>query len=156
MQRFRPIGLSLAIVGSLLVFGFFPLIPALFVVLLALQGHHLSPEGLEFWAPAVMGILAIGVCAIAWRGRVRWGRIAFLVCTLLALAVNLYATFKPTELRFTSGMGGGSLDGLFRGLVLCLVPIRLLTALYCLWFVSRAPARAFYEGKKAPATHRSA
>jgi len=71
-RRFRPLGLSLAILAVFLTLGFFPLIPALFVVLLKAEGHTIDPGESAFWLPSLVGIVVLVLSVFAWIGRACW------------------------------------------------------------------------------------
>ena len=115
-RRFRPLGLSLAILAVFLTLGFFPLIPALFVVLLKAEGHTIDPGESAFWLPSLVGIVVLVLSVFAWIGRPPRARSLFLIASVLAMLVTLYA----------------------------LIPIRLLVLLYTLWYLNRAPARTYF------------
>ncbi len=144
-QRFRPLGLTLAILAAFLVYGFLPVLPALFVLLPRLQGHMLMPADSSFWLSALAGLLVMVLCVFAWIGRPSRVRLLLMGVLLAAAAINLYTTLRPSSLQFEIGIGGGSLDSLFHGALLCLLPLQFLVLVYTLWYCSRAPARAFYE-----------
>ncbi len=145
-QRFRPLGLSLAILATFLMFGFLPLVPALFIVLLRLQGRTLEPVYPTFWLPPILGVIVIILCVFAWAGRPPRVRLTFLIALLFSALVNGYGALRPDQLKLVSELSGGSLDSVFRGLTLCLLPMQILVFVYTVWYINRAPARAFFDG----------
>jgi len=153
-RRFRPLGLSLAILAVFLTLGFFPLIPALFVVLLKAEGHTIDPGESAFWLPSLVGIVVLVLSVFAWIGRPPRARSLFLIASVLAMLVTLYEAIRPARLDFSGGgISGGSLDNAFQSIQLALIPIRLLVLLYTLWYLNRAPARTYF-GRPANAVKR--
>lgn len=148
-QHFRPLGLSLAILLSFLFFGFWPLVPALFVLLLRLQGRDFTPVYSSFWLPSAAGAGVIILCIFAWLGRptrVRW---IFLGAVLLSAIAGVYSVLRPDQMTFVLEFSGGSLDSVFRSVQLCVLPMQLLALLYTLWYTNRAPAREFFSEAQA-------
>ena len=149
-RPFRSLGLSLAILAVFFFFGFIPLIPALFVILLRLQGRIFEPVSLAFWLAPALGLLTMVVCVFAWLGRPPYIRILFLACTVLSAALSILFAVRPELLNFIGARAGGisygsSLDGVLRGTLQCLLPLRLFVLAYVLWYVNRPPSRAFYD-----------
>ncbi len=149
-RRFRPLGLSLAILAPFFADGFFSLIPTLFVILLSLEGHPLIPTEGAFWLPPLFGVILIVLSIFAWFGRPTWIRGIFLLIVTLATFSNVYEAIRPSQLTFTQtqGISGGTLGNAFQQALLCLAPLRLFILAYTLWYVNRAPARAFFAPDK--------
>ncbi len=145
VRNFRPLGLTLAILAVFVVFGFLPIVPTIFVLMLGAEGHPLAPDDALFWLSPLLGLVVMVLSVFAWIGRPARIRGLFLAASALALAADLYATFRPGVLSFNSGISGGSLDSLFQNALLCLIPVRVLILLYTIWYVNRAPARAYYD-----------
>jgi hypothetical protein len=144
----RTIGLWLSLLTVFIFFGLAPLVPPLFIGILHLEGHNFTPSDGSFWVPPLVGLLTMVTCVFAWFGRPRRSRELFLAMATLAAVVNLYAAARPVILMSSgSGFGGGSFDSTLQGLGNCLIPLRILTLLYALWYVNRAPARAFYAAR---------
>lgn len=144
----RTIGLWLALLTVFIFFGLTPLVPPLFIAVLHFEGHTFSPSDGSFWVPPIVGVLTIITCIFAWFGRPRGSRELFLAMATLAAVVNLYAAARPAIL-ISSGnaFGGGSFDSSLQSIGNCLIPLRILTLLYALWYINRAPARAFYAAR---------
>ena len=150
----RTVGLWLALLGVFIFFGLVPLIPPLFIVILHFEGHNLSPSDSAFWAPVVVGLLTIVTCVFAWAGRPRSARGLFLAVATLAAVVNFNAAAHPASLTSGGGgLGGGNFDSVLQTLGNCLIPIRIVILLYTLWYVNRAPARAFYAARRFQFSH---
>ncbi|MDZ4768704.1 MAG: hypothetical protein SGJ24_06215 [Chloroflexota bacterium] len=164
----RTFGLSLAILVSVILFTVLPLLQVLLVVAIRSRLAAVVPGGSDDGAIAVganfVGLtdsslllqIALGVgfaiiALLAWRGRprgIRWVMIAAVLgitgtSALLAL-INLAA---PAEVS----VGIDSGRDLERGLLVARTSLSALVALYVLWYMNRAPARAFYRGYYLPA-----
>jgi len=104
----------------------------------------------------LQGVLALAflvVAYFAWRGRPKQMRFIFIGSVLLLTALTLGLTVIPTLLEGTSGSGlslsfdsGGTLDALSIPLLCLQFVSSVLVPLYVIWYLNRAPARAFYRG----------
>ena len=147
-RPFRTLGLSLAVIAVFFLLGFVPLVPAIFVGILALEKHPTSPAESEFWLGPLFAVAVIVTCMLAWIGRPRRAGVYFQVTAVLATVVAVYDALHATAvIGFNTGIGGGNLDNFFRTAATCFLPVRLAVLAYMLWYVNRAPARAFYERK---------
>jgi ABC-type Fe3+-siderophore transport system permease subunit len=94
----------------------------------------------------------LGLCVLAWRGRPSWGR------HLLTVAVVAMAVLAGTSIVQAIGQtptvnaGVSSGDGLIGSLRWTQLILTVLVPLYVVWYINRAPARAFYrqESQNAP------
>ena len=64
-RPFRTLGLSLAVIAVFFLLGFVPLVPAIFVGILALEKHPTSPAESEFWLGPVFAVAVIVTCVLA-------------------------------------------------------------------------------------------
>ncbi len=164
----RTFGLALALGASVLIYTLLPLVQVAMVVLpqmafsamelpladdgggvgsLAAGGEieGIGSEILLLQAGMALAFLVIAV--LAWRGRPPWIRFALVAAILLLLAINLasalgVALAQPTLLE--TGLDSG--QSLRRVLASSQVVVTVLVSLYVIWYVNRAPARAFYRG----------
>jgi hypothetical protein len=169
----RPLGLSIAFVAGMLLYSFLPLLQ---IALIVITGIRIS--GLQFVAPTVDGndlvdAIAVGgdflgaspaslilqaaaavsflvISVFAWNRRGSRIRAVYVVAVLAMTAFTLASTalrfaVPPT---FTTGLDSGAM--LQRQTAGCGLMIQLIVPLYVLWYVNRAPARAFFRGR-APA-----
>lgn len=164
MRPPRTLGLSLAIILSVILFTILPLLPVIWLILFririsetcaafgfaddAMCGAELfGVDEPSFVLLGVLGILFLFVAIFAWHGRPPWIRFvmvaAVLLFTLLILVVTLLPLFAQPDP--TQGVST-SLNEL-----LCFVwPPFLLIPTYIIWYLNRGPARAFYRGYYLP------
>ncbi len=155
----RPLGLSLAIITSALLFSLLPLLQVAILLLLRERLH--AVESLEaggvvgsyltgvsdsrLLLQAGLGLIFFVIALAAWRGRPPAIRlitvIAVLLLTALTIALDLSAAQPPA-----AGEGFDSSAGLAGSLRQARSAISLLVALYVVWYINRGPARAFYRG----------
>ncbi len=166
----RTLGLSLAILVSIMWFSILPIMQAGAILLLerrlreAEQGLSLGNDlpafayGGEFrgvsdavlWFQAATGCVFLVIGAAAWRGRprsIRW-IMAFAVVTLTAVTlVTTAAALNQPSTIYEGIDSGASIATAFLNIRLILT---VLIPLYVLWYMNRAPARAFYRGYYLP------
>lgn len=166
----RPLGVSLAIIGSVLVFSLVPLLQVGMILLVEqhfsgmeprvpIEGQEqpiepvtggdfrggISDERLLLQSALGIGFLIIGI--IAWRGKPSWMRFVFMGAVLVLAAVTLALTVIPQFLQDNPVMiSGGSLDVLSVPVLCGQIFSVLLVPLYVVWYLNRGPARAFYRG----------
>jgi len=144
-QPFRTLGLSLAIIVVFFLLGFIPIVPAIFVGILGLEGHPTTPTDGRFWLGPVFAVAVVVTCMLAWIGRPRRAGVYFQIAAAFSTLVAVYDALHATAvIGFNTGIGGGNLDNFFRTIATCLLPIRLTVLAYTLWYVNRVPARAFF------------
>jgi len=149
-RRYRPLGVSIAILATAALYCVLPLFPALIILLVALQRPvDIGEMAAQFmggplgWLSAALGILVLIVCVFAWIGRPARSRWTLIGLVWLVTAVRLAQTAQA--LSVSGGTMGGSSDAVIRSVVLCQLPMLLLVPLYITWYMNRAPARAFYS-----------
>jgi hypothetical protein len=168
MKPGRTFGLSLAIIASVLLFSILPLMQVSMVLLVEYRlsqqpptlplgnGENIQPiaVGGDFTGVAdstlilqtLLGLAFLLVALLAWIGRppsIRFVLIAA-VCTLtlLTLLTSILPLFSAPNLQ--DGIDSGA--GVVRSLLASRALLTLLVPLYVLWYMNRAPARAFYRG----------
>ena len=145
----RPPGVTLALVAVALLYGVRPLLEAaLFHRLDATADEALIPGGITIsvWTSvegAVGGVMLI-LCALTWIGRpprIRWA----LIGAMIALtAVNLFRIIQAWGTT-PDPVFGGQVQSALRNVLLCQFPLMVLVPLYVVWYLNRAPARAFFR-----------
>jgi hypothetical protein len=147
-RRYRPLGLSVAILAAALLYGVYPLLPVLLMIWLNLQGRTIGAEIVSWlgWLNAALGLLTLLASALAWVGRPAWSRWALIALVLLATVLRLVQEAQVLFPR-SSGIGevSGSLSGLSQPFAVCQIPLLILVPLYIAWYMNRAPAREFYR-----------
>jgi hypothetical protein len=143
------LGLSIAVIATALVYGVMPLMNLYFLwrVSNTAEGElDLGGIGITAWdwLSASLGVVILIVCILAWWGRPSWIRFVLMGLLLLLAVINLYriadvltTTVDPLE--------GGQAEEIQQNLFTCWLPALLLVPLYVMWYLNRAPARAFYR-----------
>jgi hypothetical protein len=146
--RFRPLGLSIAILATALLYGIWPTLPVLLMFWLNAQGRLIGAEIVNTlgWVNAGLGLLTLIASVMAWIGRPRWSRWALIALVLLATVFRLYQVAQTLISHPTFiGEVSGSLSGFAQPLAVCQLPLLVIVPLYITWYMNRAPARAFYR-----------
>jgi hypothetical protein len=167
----RPLGVSLAIFASVLLFSVIPLLQVGMILLVERQIQRANPvipfseegdldpiaTGGDFRGGVAderlilqiaLGIAFLIVAVFAWRGRPAQIRFIFVGAVLLLTGITMILTFLPATTG--GGLSGGSLDDLINSVLCRPMAISLLVALYVVWYLNRGPARAFYRGYYLP------
>lgn len=164
----RPFGVTLAIIASVLLFAVIPLLQIGMVLIVENHFRNLdntitlpSGEVLEGFSggdfrggisderiilQGVTGIIFIGIALLAWRGRPPYIRYIMLVSVLVLTGIALAFTIIPSLLNRNASTSGGSLDILTTPLLCLQLALHILIPVYVVWYLNRAPARAFYRG----------
>jgi hypothetical protein len=148
-RRHRPLGLTIAILATMGLYGIWPMLPALLLIWVDARGHrNVGGEIINTlgWVNTALGFITIVACVMAWVGRPRWSRWLMIVLVLLATAFRLVQTVQAlTTPNCAIGQVCGSLQSLERPYALCQGLMLILVPLYIIWYMNRAPARAFYR-----------
>lgn len=163
----RPFGLSLAIILSV---GLYVVLPVFqLVVQVGLQERisqidsPIEVDGRELTAGAIGGSFTLvsaaelvvqtvaagaflAVAIFAWRGRPRGIRIGFTVMVLMYAGVTAFVTARTLLARSDLSQGISSADELVRQALCGVLVTTIVIPLYVVWYINRAPARAFYRG----------
>jgi hypothetical protein len=158
----RPFGVILAI---LLCIVFFSIIPGAMVTSRVLIEQHVTrsqmimlPDGtlteitsgvdddsvLGNRALQIQLIISVGFLVLsvfAWRGKPAWMRYVFMFTVLAIAGILLYQNFILFRQQTHSG---GTGEAFFQFLQNANILALVLVPLYVIWYLNRAPARAFY------------
>jgi hypothetical protein len=173
----RPLGLSLAIIASALLFAVLPLLQVGFALSFQARFSALgdtefnfpgedptepfasgvSMDGVDTVALLVQGgvsLLFLGVCVLAWIGRPGWIRFVLLAAVLILALLSLVVLIAQLNMPPSLEDGLTSADDLGRNLRWTEIAFTILIPLYVAWYLNRAPSRAFYRGRylSAPLT----
>lgn len=145
----RPLGLSLAVLAVALIYGVMPLLEVYFLRRIDAASEEtflLGGVDIDAWTllEAAYGGLVLVMCALAWWGRPSWIRYVFMVVVVFPAAVMLYRVIQ-TWITPADPISGGQAQEISRGLLRCQLPGLILVPLYVVWYINRAPARAFYR-----------
>jgi hypothetical protein len=155
----RPLGLSLAIIISVILFSLLPIAQIIFVLSLRQQfqaieflpgsgavGGDLLIADANLIVPFVNGILFLIIAVFAWRGKPQGVRFAFIAGVIYLTAVTILMTVVTVNAEPTVEQGLDSGAQFENSLLGVRVVLSVLVALYVIWYVNRGPARAFYRG----------
>jgi hypothetical protein len=159
----RPLGLSLAIIISVVLFSLLPIAQAIFVLSLRQQfqsieflpgggaiGGDLIVSDTNIIVPVINGLIFLVIAALAWRGKPSAIRFVFMAgvvyLTLVTILLTVASFMEPPSLEQGLDSGAQFMDSLLVGRVV----MSVLVALYVIWYVNRGPARAFYRGYYLP------
>jgi hypothetical protein len=164
----RPLGLTLAILLCVLFFSVLPMmqaIPILWVnyhfnttVQARLVDNPYDPyfvgmslPGVNI-APLVVAVLFLVVAVLALRGRPRGIRYILLISVLAVAAINIIGNIQASLAAVDLSKGFDS-STLPRGQIdWQSVGFNIFVTLYTVWYINRAPARAFYDQAVAVTT----
>ncbi|MCC7448047.1 MAG: hypothetical protein IT324_11565 [Anaerolineae bacterium] len=149
--RYRPLGVSIAILATAALYCLLPIFPVLLLVIVILRRpSDISDLAGQFiggplgWVSALIGIITLVVCVFAWIGRPARSRWTLIGLVWLATALRLIQTAQALSVHSGIGTVGGSGDAVTRSIALCQLPMLIIVPLYITWYMNRAPARAFY------------
>lgn len=159
----RPFGVTLAILSSLLLFTILPLMEVGIILIvrqrflnvqlvddgiqpIAMGGDFLGVSPLLVTLQAVLAFSFLVIAILAWRGRpssIRFGLVvAIIVVTLIRFATLLIPGLLSGNLNQGIDSGASIWEAVGIGQFLTGLPVLI----YVMWYMNRAPARAFYRG----------
>lgn len=166
----RPVGLTLAILLSVLLYAVMPLVLLGYRLLvhdrLSRVDTPVMFEGQEYRAIASGGsfqittneimiqtiaiFIFVVVAYLAWRGGRNWVRTLFTSTVLFYGGLTAIFTLRDLLVPNTIDQGITSLDTLIAQGLCSVLVTTVLVPMYVLWYVNRAPARAFFRGTYLP------
>lgn len=173
----RTLGVSLAILASVMLFSIFPFLQfaLLWIINARLQQVNLPVPGEEtsvrplavggdiagvastgLIIQALIGVAYLIIAFFAWRGRPSWIRFAMLASVVVVTIVTVVFSAAPLLTEPTLSQGVDSGEALRRVLLSGRMIISILVALYVVWYMNRGPARAFFRGYYLPDPHETA
>ena len=156
----RPLGLSLAIILSFVIFSLMPLVQAGFVLLLRHQFANIefidgggayggSVDGISdtrLVLFTVTGLIFLVIAVLAWRGRPSIIRHVFIAAVFIITAASVGITVLSSNQDVTLEQGIDSAGQLTSTLSVFQIGVSILVSLYVIWYANRGPARAFFRG----------
>lgn len=170
----RTLGLILAIATSVTMFSLIPLMQVAMVAAIqarvgtviatlpetgedgrdlqafASGGSFEGAEPIRLATQTMLALIFLAIAILAWHGRMRRIRLIYSLTvalySALTVALALGAVLTPADP--TQGLDSGT--EIARSLLVVQVLTTLLVMLYVLWYVNRAPARAFFRGYYLP------
>jgi len=156
----RPLGVSLAVLLSIVWYSMLPLLVIAWVLLVERRVSQIGGEtgaafsggnfrggitNADLILQCVVALAFLVVAVLTWRGRPKSIRWVMMAAVLLMGGYTALVRFVSL-LSNRSNLEGGSLDAVFNAAANSYVLIGLLIPLYVIWYLNRAPARAFYRG----------
>jgi hypothetical protein len=150
---YRPLGLTLAILSGIILFGVWPLVKFYLAyrlnfaaeqdsLLIAWGAESLPLDWLTYLVGA-LGVLVIITAVFAWIGKPPYIQYVFqaviLITGIALVGETLYRTAAPAD----------SITDFVNNVSERQIPIQVLVALYIIWYCNRAPAQAFYRQEPA-------
>jgi hypothetical protein len=167
----RTLGLSLAILASVMLFSLLPLIQVATVLMLrsrfesaslsiqgegddiaplAVGGSYTGVDDATLLVQVILGGAFLVVAFFAWRGKPQWIRFAMLasvvVLTLVTIVLSVVPLISQSDINQGIDSGAAIRDVLLSGRLL----LSVFVAFYVVWYVNRGPARAYYRGYYLP------
>ncbi|GIL12201.1 MAG: hypothetical protein BroJett038_09210 [Chloroflexota bacterium] len=161
----RPLGVSLAIIASALVFSLLPLLQVGMVLTIrqvrlnslnqdlsedvpAFSGADLigGISETELLVQGILGLGFLGLAVLAWRGRPPALRFMLVGAVVLLTGIKLAAIIAQSLAQQNLQIGMSSADSIFQSLSVGQLAVEFLVMLYVVWYMNRGPARAFFRG----------
>ena len=163
----RPLGVTLAIIASLVLFTLFPLVEVGMIMSVrfhfsnmtfadeaeapfAMGADFLGIPDSKILLQAVIALVFIIIAFFAWRGRPPVMRYVLMATcfglTLLSILSVVLSQLSQPQLAIEAS----SLDSVLNSISLGQFALSLLVTLYVVWYLNRGPARAFYRGYYLP------
>lgn len=162
----RPFGLSIAIAASVMLFSVFPLLDGLRLLMFRWRFQDFQMVESEFGQPAMIGTNFTGLSDVellihvilgsvflvlavfAWRGRPRWIRFAMILAVLAIMLYTSVVSLLPVVQQQQANLQTGYDSGIsiLTSFIVARLAAGWLISLFVLWYMNRAPARAFYRG----------
>ena len=145
----RPLGLTIALVATATLYGLLPLMEVYFLWRLnmaASEAYILGGVDITVWnwIEGGLGVVMLVVCVLAWFGRPTWIRQALMALLVVITAANLYRIWEAWRSE-VNPIFDGQAQEVLRNFLRCQFPALVVVPLYVLWYINRAPARAFYR-----------
>lgn len=142
----RPLGLTIAILGAIVFAAVIPLLEYYIARRLhAPDDAILLSGGIPFdnWTriTALAGILVIITGVVAWHGRLPYIRFIFQGAVILSVTLS----FAKAVARSNPDTGlSNTFEEAVNTVVRCQTPLVGIILIYILWYLNRAPSRAFF------------
>lgn len=166
MKPARTLGISLAIIASVMLFTLLPLMQVALILSIRVriaavnldipgEPDAVTPmlsggtlEGVNdvgLVVQVILGLVFLGIAYFAWRGRPGWIRLVMLGAVLALTVATIALSIIPlTGDDYAAGIDSGT--AIRQVLLSSRLLVSVLVALYVVWYMNRGPARAFYRG----------
>jgi hypothetical protein len=165
----RTFGLSIAIIASTIIFSIIPLFQVGMVLRLqqflnerefelpttdegvttnpiAIGGDFTGVSTLSLITQTVFAVGFLAIAVFAWRGKPQRIRVVMIAAVIGLTVLSIAQSFATmtTQPNVSQGIDSGA--ELSRSLACVSLFFQIAVPLYVVWYLSRAPARAFYRG----------
>lgn len=159
----RPLGVSLAIIASLIIFSVTPLLQVGLLLSVKLHFQNMTyPEGspqpifegsdiigISYASIAIQAALALVflvIAVLAWRGRPAFIRYILMTLVVAYTAIQFAVLISQNLQQQNLQVGVSSFDSIIHSMAATEFVTGALVTLYVVWYLNRGPARAFYRG----------
>lgn len=167
MKPGRTFGLSLAILASVMLFSLLPLMQVSMVLIvqyritqmvadplpdaqdvqpIAVGGDFTGVSDATLFLQTLLGVAFLLVAVFAWMGHPSFIRYVMIAAVCGLTLMTLITSVLPLVSQPTLQAGLDSGAEIARSLLAGRILLAILVPLYVLWYMNRAPARAFYRG----------
>ncbi len=150
---YRPLGLTIGLLSIVPLFGIEPIVWLYVTYRLNADANGIISGGLELdiwrWAGAVAGAAVLITALLAWIGKPRHSQYLVQIAVIASFLLIVVAAWVRAFGDCTDCLIDGAtqtVDDIFR----CKVPIQIIAFLYFIFYINRAPARAFYTQVPLP------
>lgn len=152
---FRPLGLTLAIASTAVIYGLLPMLRVYFLWRINRSADDaLMLGGVDVttwdWLGGALGAVMLALCVWVWIGRPYGIQFVFVGLLLVLTAVHLYRIVEVWQTDIDP-LSGGPSQQRAQDLFTCEFPALVVVPLYVVWYLNRAPARAFFRRVPLPA-----
>ena len=154
----RPLGVTLAIIASMLLYTCWPILQV--VTILRLNSLMDTQDGITtgiqltnvpefvYFVQVFLSLVFFFVALLAWRGRPAIMRFVLVGAVLFFTVFSVVSNILPILLSQPSLTEGGLDSGqeVAKQLTTGQLIFTILLPVYVIWFMNRGPSRAFYRG----------
>lgn len=147
-RRYRPLGISIAILSAMIMYALYPLIYAYPAIWSRFTNRD---AGIDFiggtwgYVALIVAVFVVAASIAAWIGRPVGVRMIYIFLVWTAAAVQFVKqipALNPPQPGIPAVGTDIQLPPLY---YVCLGILNFLIPLYVTWYLNRAPARAFYS-----------
>ncbi|MBI5929175.1 MAG: hypothetical protein HY862_07700 [Chloroflexi bacterium] len=149
----RPLGLTIGLLSVIPLFGIEPILWLYVTYRLNSNAGGIISGGLELdawrWSGGVVGAFVVITAIFAWFGKPQRSRYLVQVAVIASFLLIMVAAWARAFGTCTGCLMDGAtqtIDDIFR----CKIPIQIIGFLYFIFYINRAPSRAFYTQVPLP------
>ncbi|GIK62905.1 MAG: hypothetical protein BroJett018_06990 [Chloroflexota bacterium] len=150
---YRPLGLTIGLLSIIPLFGIEPIIWLYIAHRLNVDANGIISGGLALdfwrWAGGIAGGIVLITAIMAWIGKPRSSQYLVQASVIASFLLIMVAAW----VRAFGDCTGCLMDGAtqtFNDIFQCKIPIQIIAFVYFIFYINRAPARAFYTQVPLP------